>query len=273
MSTKNFYEAHEITDPAFPVIFHYDTVSAKLFCESHWHENIEMLLFTKGEAKVLLNSEEVFAKEGDIIVINSNCLHSIMAVTDKTEYYCLIIDNSLYKKTGLPALDYVFENKVQSPYIASKIENIAYENKKRLDFYKPMIISEITTIMVELGRNHINLSKTIPGEEQDVQEKMVKNAIRYIQKNLSEEISLDELTSHLGYSKYYFCRTFKKITGMTPTYYINFIRCQNARNLLASGSVVSDAAFESGFQNMSYFTKKYKEITGTLPSKEKRKKE
>ncbi|ELP5185316.1 helix-turn-helix transcriptional regulator, partial [Clostridium perfringens] len=71
-------------------------------------------------------------------------------------------------------------------------------------------------------------------------------------------------------SKYYTCRTFKEVTGKTILDYINHIRCINARNLiLYNGYTISESAYKSGFNNLSYFSKTYKKYMGLLPSEEK----
>ncbi|EOU2011906.1 helix-turn-helix domain-containing protein, partial [Clostridium perfringens] len=52
--------------------------------------------------------------------------------------------------------------------------------------------------------------------------------------------------------------------------YINHIRCINARNLiLYNGYTISESAYKSGFNNLSYFSKTYKKYMGLLPSEEK----
>ena len=60
-------------------------------------------------------------------------------------------------------------------------------------------------------------------------------------------------------------QVFKEVTRRTPVDYINFIRCNYARNLLLSGRYnVSESAEMSGFKNLSYFSKTYKKYMGCL---------
>jgi len=92
----------------------------------------------------------------------------------------------------------------------------------------------------------------------------------YIRRNYTSDISTAGIGQAIGVSLYHLCRCFKDVTKVTIISYINLLRCDTAKTLLASGNYsVSEAAFMSGFQNMSYFTKTYKQYKGCIPSKEK----
>ena len=100
--------------------------------------------------------------------------------------------------------------------------------------------------------------------------KMIADAIEYLNTHFSEPITVDEICESVGFSKYYFCRKFKAVTGKTVVDYINFLRCVNARRLIQSGQYnVSESAYMSGFNNLSYFSKTYIKHIGHSPSEEK----
>ena len=66
-----------------------------------------------------------------------------------------------------------------------------------------------------------------------------------------------------------FRKLFVEYTGMSPIDYRNDIRLTNARRKLQSGEYnVSEAAFESGFSNLSFFTRLYKKKYGHTPKNE-----
>ena len=95
--------------------------------------------------------------------------------------------------------------------------------------------------------------------------------MKYINSRLTEHVSVDDIADHISISKYHFCREFKKETGYTVVGYINLMRCLKAKKLLASGEyTVSEAARECGFENLSYFSKTFKTVTGTLPAAHKK---
>jgi len=81
---------HHIT-PTNPVVF--DKRIYNVDDTIHWHENMEILYFFGGECEVLNGDEILHAKKGDIIVLNSGCVHSVMCKNSKAEFACIIIDH------------------------------------------------------------------------------------------------------------------------------------------------------------------------------------
>ena len=98
---------------------------------------------------------------------------------------------------------------------------------------------------------------------------IVKQSINYMYEHFSDDISLDVMCSEIGVSKYYFSHIFREITGQSAIPYLNYLRCKNAKKLIKDGFGISESAFLSGFHNLSYFSKTYKNLMGNLPSEEK----
>ena len=66
-----------------------------------------------------------------------------------------------------------------------------------------------------------------------------------------------------------FRRRFREYIGVSPIDYRNDIRLTHAKNKLQSGEYnVSEAAYESGFTNLSFFIRLYKKKYGHTPKKE-----
>ncbi|HEV3249633.1 MAG TPA: helix-turn-helix transcriptional regulator, partial [Puia sp.] len=63
-----------------------------------------------------------------------------------------------------------------------------------------------------------------------------------------------------------FCRYFKKITHRTFTDFLNQYRINQAKKLLLHDKNVTEACYESGFENLSYFNKTFKKVAGENPS-------
>jgi AraC-like DNA-binding protein len=81
-----------------------------------------------------------------------------------------------------------------------------------------------------------------------------------------EDIGLDEVAKSVNMSAFYFCKTFKKATGMTFTNYLARIRVERVKNLLLNPHKrVSEAAFEAGFQSLSQFNRVFRRIAGESP--------
>ena len=84
----------------------------------------------------------------------------------------------------------------------------------------------------------------------------------------SNELSLTEIAQAVNMSAFYFCKTFKKATGMTFTDYLARVRIEKVKNLLLNPNTrVSEAAFEAGFQSLSQFNRVFRRIAGEAPTK------
>jgi signal transduction histidine kinase/AraC-like DNA-binding protein len=77
---------------------------------------------------------------------------------------------------------------------------------------------------------------------------------------------VDQLCDEIGLSRMQLHRKLKAITGKSPGDFLRSFRLERAKQMLASGMSVSEAAFQVGFNNLSNFSKTFREHTGSLPS-------
>ncbi|HHT94229.1 MAG TPA: AraC family transcriptional regulator [Clostridiaceae bacterium] len=102
----------------------------------------------------------------------------------------------------------------------------------------------------------------IPSKNSEV----IKNAIKYITKNFSRQITLEEVASVVHLSSSYFSTLFKECTGSTFKEYLNMIRVEESKRLLSNTDYsIIDIAIATGFESQSYFTKIFKRYTGYTP--------
>jgi AraC-like DNA-binding protein len=98
--------------------------------------------------------------------------------------------------------------------------------------------------------------------------KVVQDALNYIETNLSEELSLDEIANAVGFSKFYFNRTFQSDIGMPVYDYIRKRRLANAASLLLSTDVsIIDIALTSCFESQEAFTRAFKSVYQIPPGR------
>lgn len=83
----------------------------------------------------------------------------------------------------------------------------------------------------------------------------------------AEELSLTEVSRAVNMSAFYFCKSFKKATGMTFTDYLARVRVEKVKNLLLNPNKrISEAAYEVGFQSLSQFNRVFRRILGESPT-------
>ena len=271
MNANYFYEPHTHKDPSFPIIFHLDT--RKKYQSDflpHWHENIEILYILQGSINVLADAVSVTAGEGEIIVINSNNVHYIQTLAEESKYYCLIIDRKFCEDFGLDTGEVVFQRLIKDKRMEEKYKAINEEFQFQKALYKAKIKAIAMDLIISLFRDYTLSESPLSKQVESGKIEVIKKAIRYLQVNFDQTISITDISEEAGVSKYYFCRIFKEITGYTAIRFLNIIRCTNAKKLLQSGKYsVEEAALLCGFDNLSYFSKTYKKHMGCLPSSSK----
>jgi AraC-like DNA-binding protein len=96
----------------------------------------------------------------------------------------------------------------------------------------------------------------------------ITKAKQYINQHQAEEISLVDVAKAVNTSTFYFCKMFKKATGLNFTDYLSRIRVEKAKNLLLNPNMrVSEVAFAAGFQSLSHFNRVFRRIAGQSPTR------
>lgn len=95
----------------------------------------------------------------------------------------------------------------------------------------------------------------------------INEIYQYTLSNFKNGISIDEVAQHVHISPNYFCRYFKKRTSKTFIEFVTELRVGHACKLILDGNLsISQICYESGFNNLSNFNRKFKELTGQAPS-------
>jgi AraC-like DNA-binding protein len=89
---------------------------------------------------------------------------------------------------------------------------------------------------------------------------------KFVDENFKEIINTNTIANKVNLSVPAFCRYFKKTTKLTYTDFVNQYRITYAKKILLQGKNVSEACFNSGFENLSYFNRVFKKVTGESPS-------
>ena len=256
------YEPHILRKDKLPFIFHIDNVKRRAL--ANLHENIELLYILEGTGSVLLGDRSVSARPSQIIAINSFVAHSV-STESGLRYACLIIDTRFLLENGIKIGALRLSEAIDDTEAAARFLEILDEYSHGGSFAEAGIRASVLRLLVHLCRNH-----SAPSESRDAPDTAgflsVCNAVEFVKNNLASRLTLDAVAASAGLTKYHFLRKFKRITGLTVLEYINTVRCQHARQLLAGGASVKEAAIRSGFGNFSHFSSVFKKYTGSLPS-------
>ena len=126
-------------------------------------------------------------------------------------------------------------------------------------------LDDCRSIATVLERYILFLLETYPGDQQ-AQTALIRNIKNYIISNLEFEIDIQKIAALFHYNERYLGRLFKKETGRPMKQYIAEKRIETAKRLLRNTRhTVLDIANETGFRNVTYFNRLFKEQTGLTP--------
>jgi AraC-like DNA-binding protein len=241
-----------------------------------WHPHVEIWHILKGQGTAIIEGKRYTLRAGSICIINPNEIHAAFAdigtpitmhvlrfsydyFTDKTTQSILedfireekFLPTSILRtfpmyKTILELMDQLFELRTDTNQLTSLyVTSIMYQLLSNI-FQNKFFYSKPSTT-----------KKSIP---------LVKQTIDYINQHFKDTISLDYLSSLLQTSKPHLCRVFKKVTTNTITQYQNTCRIQYACDqLIYTDKTASTISFESGYQQLTYFNKRFKQETSLTP--------
>ena len=89
--------------------------------------------------------------------------------------------------------------------------------------------------------------------------------VHYIEENFEKPLDIEGIARCAGMSTSSLHEHFKQVTSLTPMQFIKSLRLHRAHSLLLSGTPVSDASYQSGYNSPSQFSREFKRFFGTSP--------
>jgi AraC-like DNA-binding protein len=138
--------------------------------------------------------------------------------------------------------------------------------------YSPRVSGERSrsvATLLELFADYLSeLGNQLLAREPRPSSPLLKKIEAYLAESQGESISLKELARRVHLSPCYFCKLFKKQTGLTFTEYRQRARIEKAKKLLLDPyRRVSEVAFEAGFDSIPYFNRVFRRLVGCSPTR------
>jgi AraC-like DNA-binding protein len=125
----------------------------------------------------------------------------------------------------------------------------------------------IIRLLTIFGQHLSALSNQLMVQVATAESPAIARARSFIATRYTDEISLGDVARTVNMSAFYFCKSFKRATGMTFTDYLARVRIERVKNLLLNPHKrVSEAAYEAGFQSLSQFNRVFRRVAGESPS-------
>lgn len=254
-------------------LFHINDRTDREF-EWHYHDFHKIIVFVSGKVTYHIEGKAYQLKPQDILLVSQGAIHKpeIDSSIPYERYIFWIRDdlssselNTCFQKANdrsfnLIRLDSVLQEKLKD--LLPEIEHSLRDTQ-----FGDSILSKalFAQFMVYINRIFLK-SSTAPDQKSYSSDSQVEQLLKYINRNLSENLSIDHLAERFFFSKYHMMRKFKKETGYTIHNYIISKRLLHARSLIAQGTPVMKAAMQSGFQDYTAFVRAYKKQFGTVPT-------
>lgn len=265
----------------FPIGCYHDFLH-EMIVPWHWHEELEAAIVVEGTAIVTAGSEKYIITEGDGFFINTEILHGAWNLNDShCRFHSLVFhprlvggsldsiywQNYLYPLIHNPAMNsFVFNHKI--PWHQKALDNIeaawnacVHEPKG----YEFEVRHQLSHMIYLLCANSVS-EKHLPSEKALRNEERIKKMLQYIQEHFSEEITTVQIAQTAMISESECLRCFHNTIGTTPIQYVKKFRIGKAAELLTeTNDKITDISTKCGFQEISYFSKSFKQIMGCTP--------
>ena len=273
------YKFEKFDNPDFPV---YSSVQLRkgVLVVPHFHKAAEFVKVELGRAEVIVNTNRIECKKGDIVFIPPYSLHSVSSIDGPA------------RTTGIVYEFSIFGNAIANMDISRKLSKecdlklvISPDDKRYQDLNRnfanciKMYRDKTTYSLLDMMSGLCNLTSVMmsisadnKASNLDLKNDRIEMAIDYIQKNYYRKIYISELSEIVHVCDDHFIRLFKAFTNKSPAKYIRDKRVEEAMKLIANTSLsVSEIAEKVGFSNANYMTNTFKSTIEMTPNEYRKK--
>ncbi len=238
----------------------------------------EILFVDKGMGSIYVGNSVKEVHAGDFVFFNSFEEHFFKRETSGIDFHCyrILFDISALGTESDPCRNF-FEGIRLCRFLKMpqgfsqrflRVSGIKKEFAGREIILRSLLL-DIISYAIETEQFE-RFSQIIENEKRKLS--AIDNALHYIRENYSENLSLGAILQLTNYSKSHFIRLFKESTGMNVSEYINKYRIEKAcLDLIYTNNNITEIATASGFNNIQYFSRKFKEYMKCTPKQYQKK--
>ncbi|CUN90498.1 L-rhamnose operon regulatory protein rhaS [Blautia obeum] len=254
-------------------LFHINDQTKKDF-SYHYHDFHKIIVFISGKVTYHIEGKAYHLKPRDILLVSQGAIHKpeIDPSVPYERYIFWIRDdlscqelNTCFQKANDRSFNLVRADSALQEHLKDLLPEIE-QTLQNKHFGDTVLRNALfTQFMIYINRIFLRTSSS-PDKKTYSSDTQVEQLLKYINRNLSENLSIDQLANRFFFSKYHMMRKFKNETGYTIHNYITSKRLLMARSLISQGMPVMKAAQASGFHDYTTFVRAYKKQFGKAPS-------
>jgi AraC-like DNA-binding protein len=266
----NIFETHEVAEKV-KLLFDFPIIASMLTGKKIMHlEGLPSFDFYPGESVVVPSKKElvidfpIATKETP-----TQCLalaidpSKISDITSKfNEQVAIESENNSW---SIDVQSSHLTNQEEVNYLIQRLVHTFTQNTKSKDVILDLMIQELIVRLLQTKAKQVLLSEA----NGIICDSRIGTVIKYIKKHLTEKnITVDKLAEVACMSTSHFYKQFKNTIGISPVDYINSERIKFAKKLFVTDKNVriSDIAYKSGFNSVSYFNRQFKKNELIAPS-------
>lgn len=226
----------------------------------HWHIESELIFAEKGSAEVMTDNDLYSLSEGYCVFIRSGAVHYIKAESDSVISVMKIDSQLISAEFGtLAPVCPLLERKYD---VSEAFEKIRQEISNGEKYYEVICSGLALALTAEIFR-----SEKTSSAENSSGSGAYKKLLRLISERFAD-ITFDEAAEIMCFSKPYFSKYFRKMSGMTFSEYLNIVRVSEAVKMLSKGNMsAGETAVAAGFGTIRSFNRVFRQYTGYTPRK------
>ena len=272
----NGYHEKTVLEQDFPFRLFFN--DGYVITPHHWHEDIEIIYLIEGDVKAGVNNELYNLKKDDILIIPPGGVHYFLKEMDYSERAVIQFRMSIYDtfltgnkdrvaiKPMFNKCRFLSEGDEFYELMRNEIKSIIKEYEQKDNGYKIFLKARLYDLAGILMRYMPKDCEDINYDKQKERLGKLDNVMRYVEKNYSDKIVLDEIANVAGFSKFHFARFFKENTGMTFIDYLNSFRISMAEwTLINEDCSITEVSFKTGFNSIKTFNRVFKQLKGCSP--------
>ena len=269
---------HGTKDDPFST-YHIENAGRLFQIPVHWHDEFEIIYVRSGFLTVSISGESYIGKTGEAFVVSPGNLHLMGSQSGTVDYYTFLFPLKYISFRTDDMLDEKLLEPLNSGHlmICPRVKDTAKELCEQLieiymakkDESESKIATQVRTkiillqFILEMWKKGFVIENDTSGRNT-----VEKEMVSYIQQNFTGKISLREFGEQFHLSEKYISRYFKEHFHITLSQYVTYLRLEHAKQLLQDTDIpVTDVAMQSGYQNVSYFIRSFKETYGVSPLK------
>ena len=271
---------------AFPIAAYHDDLGA-VEVAWHWHQELEAVVVSEGACTVAAGNEKYIIRAGEGFFVNSGILHGCWDLKDSgCRFHSLVfhprlvggsLDSVFYqdyvlpltRNTGLESIHLLPDVPWQKRCLEA-IEESWRSCVEEPAGYEFRVREALSRLVLALGTNSPT-AQARPGSKGLRDGERIKTMLQFIQDHYAEDLNAAAIAGSAAISESECLRCFRSAIGTTPIQYLRQYRLRQAARLLtATREKIADICTQCGFQDVSYFTKVFRESMGVTPSEYRR---